>query len=482
MNDVVLTALVLGNKKVICDNNRVEILNVLSFDFKKKLIQTKGKYVCVIDSDDEISSNYFDVILNKIDKTDFDCCFINNSFNYKYTGDIKYLNNTDIMKYKPIINDYIWSYVYEKRRFITLIQTKTVEKFELCVNDLFKRNECITEKIYFHNVNSHNYFGISFLVSRKQSLFFDNIIYLGSYCNGLFNGYVSWIMGIGKAFSKKFKITILYDKIHEVTLKRFSEYFDCVQIDNKNNYVCKNLICTYSTFYYPRNIIYLDKSFVFIHGNMSDYKGVQRYKDDIYSEYIAVSKTAAYKAMGYFNTDRIGYIYNPYVVDKTKIKPHLSLVSTLRYAPVKRIDRIEKMAKMLDELQIPYTWNVFTDKWYLSSKGGLVFRKPVTDVLPYVKTADYLVLLSDSESFSYALIEALTVNTKVVVTPFECINDIGVEDEKNAFVIPYNYFDEGMERLLKEKLIQIYNHKNMEFEYEYDYSNFKGYEDVFYEG
>ena len=139
MNDVVLTALVLGNKKVICDNNRVEILNVLSFDFKKKLIHTKGKYVCIIDSDDEISSNYFDVILNKIDKTDFDCCFINNSFNYKYTGDIKYLNNTDIMKYKPIINDYIWSYVYEKRRFITLIQTKTVEKFELCVNDLFKR-------------------------------------------------------------------------------------------------------------------------------------------------------------------------------------------------------------------------------------------------------------------------------------------------------------------------------------------------------
>ena len=482
MNNVILSVLVLGNKNISYDSEKVEITNVNPLEFKKKLIESKGKYICVIDGDDDISSNYFNMILNKINESNFDCCYLSSTFNYEYTSNIKFLKNSSLMQYKPSIYDYIWSYVYEKKRFITLIQTKSEEKFNLCINELFKKTDCITEKIYFHNINSYNQFNISFLTSRKKNIYLDNIIYLGSYCNGIFNGYVSWIIEIGKAFSSKYNITILYDKIHNETLKRFSKYFKCIKLENKNNYVCKNLICTYSTFYYPRNIIHLNKNFLFIHGNMSDYKDARKFNDDIYSEYIAVSKTTAYKAKGYYNTSKINYINNPYIVDKNIIKPHLSLISTLRYSPIKRIDRIEKMAKLLDELNIPYTWNIFTDKWTFPSKGGLVFRKPVTDVLPYVKNADYLVLLSDSEAFPYSIIEALTLNTKVIVTPFDSIKDLKIENEKNAFVIPFEYFNDGNEEELKNKLVQIYKQKNVEFDFEYNYDNFKDYENIFYKG
>ena len=68
----------------------------------------------------------------------------------------------------------------------------------------------------------------------------------------------------------------------------FSKRFTCVKIDPKTNYLCDRLLVTYSTYFYPRNIICIDKNYLFIHGNPSDYKNSRHYKDDIYSEYCLI--------------------------------------------------------------------------------------------------------------------------------------------------------------------------------------------------
>jgi hypothetical protein len=71
---------------------------------------------------------------------------------------------------------------------------------------------------------------------------------------------------------------------------RFSLNYKCIEYHNNINYVGDKLLCTYSTFFYPKNIYSLEESIMFIHGIMSDYKNAAKYKDKLYDRYIAVSK------------------------------------------------------------------------------------------------------------------------------------------------------------------------------------------------
>ena len=211
---------------------------------------------------------------------------------------------------------------------------------------------------------------------------------------------------------------------------------------------------------------------------MSDYENAMKYYDDIYTNYVAVSKVASIKAKGYFPTDEIEYVLNPYKLDR-EVKKRMKLTSTLRSTKVKRIDRIEKMAKLMDELDIPYTWEVFTDKNENTNIKGLIFRERISDPLPYVKDSDYFVLLSDSESFSYSVIEALSVNTKVVVTPLPVYNEIGVIEDENAIVIPFEYFDDENTDKLKDVILSMYEVMDKPIEYKPSEELENGYNEIF---
>jgi len=242
--------------------------------------------------------------------------------------------------------------------------------------------------------------------------------------------------------------------------------------------MCDRLLVTYSSYFYPKNIVNLDRSYLFIHGNMSDYENVVKYYDDIYTNYIAVSKTSAEKAKGYFPTETIEYVINPYKIDE-EIKPRLKLTSTLRYTKVKCPERIEKMAKIMTELDIPYTWEVFTDKRENTNVGGLIFRERTPNPLPYVKDSDYFVLLSDSEACSYSILEALSVNTKIIVTPLGMYEELGLINNDIATIIPFEYFDDDNTDKLKEIILKIYKDKDKKVNYKLDESLWDKYNEIF---
>ena len=218
---------------------------------------------------------------------------------------------------------------------------------------------------------------------------------------------------------------------------------------------------------------------MFIHGNICDYPNAKPFVDDIYTKYIAVSKIAAQKAKGYFPTDNIEYLYNPFLLDDKLLKPHLTLVSAQRYSEVKRPERIEIIANILRELEIPFTWNVFTDKFENTNKDGLIYRRRVINPLPYMKDADYFVLLSDSEALPYCVVEALSLNTKVIVTPLEAFEELGVVDKENGYVVPFDYFKEENKDKLIELVQTIYKNKDKEINYTFDKELYSGYNDIF---
>ena len=474
-----LTIIILGSK-----NKGFESKDDVDFVFSNgtniaKLIKSiNSKYFLFVREEDKLSDDFFIVVKNKI-KEDFDSCFINYKINYDYKSKVRILHNEyELSQYLPLVGEYIWSFIFDREKFIPILG---LEKD--LINDYVKNNftnrKVINKVIYFHNPNTKRIISKWIYNDIKDEIRIKNLIYVAGGCNGIFNGYVSWLKNLGRCFSKKYKITILYDEIHPTTLKLFSEFFDCIQYNPGINYINESYTAPYTNYFYPKNIINLGESYMFIHGCMSDYDNSMRFKDDLYSHYVGVSKVASKKAVGYFPTDNIETIWNPFKIDEKMVKPHLMLCSAHRTAKVKKPERVEKMAKMLDELGIPYTWNLFTDVNENTNKGGLVIRSRVSNPLPYINDADYFVLLSESEAMPYSVLEALSLNTKVIVTPLEAFFELGVKDGENGIVVPHEFFDDGNEKKLKEILIKAYLEKDKKINYKFDESLYAGYNDIF---
>ncbi len=476
------TFIILGNKHQFKGDTPFNIL-YYEGNIKDIIKKVDTKYTIFIREDDYLTKEYFDKIIEKT-KEDFDCCYINFSVNYINKGNNKIPTDYDeLKKTLPVYGSYIWSFIFKTNLLLETLSISDITKFNEIIKDKFKNTDCINDIVYVHNQGVKEVLKEKYLcyLDYKKTYVVKNAIYIGKGCSGTFNGYVTWVRHIGKIFGNKYDITLLHDELGNKITKEFNSYFKCVKVDNRINYVCERLLVTYNTYFYPRNIICIDKNFVFIHGNSSDYKNARHFHDDIYTDYIGVSKVSADKAKGYYPREKINHILNPFVLDKELVRPHLKLVSAMRSSDIKRVDRIKYFAKILDELDIPYTWNLFTDKNENTCVNGLIYRTRVVNPMPYINDADYFVLLSDSEACPYCILEALSVNTKVIVTPLEAFFELGVEDGKNGFVIPFDYFEEENKEKLVELIKKIYDNKDLKFRYKYSKENYKKYNDLFTE-
>lgn len=155
-------------------------------------------------------------------------------------------------------------------------------------------------------------------------------------------------------------------------------------------------------------------------------------------------------------------IYNPLVYSEKK---SLLLVSATRIPALdkgKNAERMLKLAKMLNDKEIPFLWFNFSDAPLQNAPKGFVNVGHFAELQPYIKRADYLVQLSDHEGFGYSVLEALMVGTAVICTPFETTKELGVVDGKNGYIIPFD-LDFDVEKLLKVP----------EFTYTYDNDKIK---------
>ena len=474
-----LTIIVLGNFDKISEDKNIEIRYSNGTNINELINKAKGKYITFIKEEDKITKDYLEKVISKT-KEDFDSCFINYIIEYNYKNELKICKNKNELAHnKPYYGEYLWSFIFKKNKLKKMIEMSESIDFDNQVDNEFVKTTAIETIIYYHNPRGKRLIKMMPYSDIKRNEYYKNIIYLGNSANGTFNGYISWVKNLGRCFSKKYDITILYDNITSVTYSSFSKYFKCIKRCNSINYVCDGLSVTYSTYFYPKNIFTLDENFMFIHGNMSDYPNSRKFYDDIYSHYIAVSKIAAKKAVGYFPTKKIESIINPFKLDKELLKPHLKLTSAFRYSDVKRPDRVEKIAHILNALDIPYTWNLFTDKKENTNDFGLIYRKRVTNPIPYIQDSDYFVHLSDSEAMPYCILEALAVNTKVVVTPLEAYEELKIKDGENGYIIPFEYFEKGNEDKLIEIVKKMYENKKMKCSYKINEKLWNDYNYVF---
>ena len=79
----------------------------------------------------------------------------------------------------------------------------------------------------------------------------------------------------------------------------------------------------------------------------------------------------------------------------------------------------------------------------------------------------------------YCIMEAIAVNTKVIVTPLEAYEELGIVNEKNGYIVPFNYFEEKNKKKLVSFIKKIYKEKEKKVKIKLNNSLWEKYNDIF---
>lgn len=260
-----------------------------------------------------------------------------------------------------------------------------------------------------------------------------------SYINDV-GGVETFCYNFCKVMSKYFDIVCLYDQIDPRQLARFQEVVKCVKNDPGIPVVCDTLIVNRLMCVIPDNISYV-KSIQMVHGvKQNDSWKIPKDRDYIVNV-SEVSKNS-------FGSDDGIVIHNLTLPEK--VDRALLLVSTIRVGASDKQGndaRCVKFARMLSDSGIPYVWLYFGNQPIANALPEMKYMGVSYNIKPYIKMADYLVLLSGAEAYSYSLLEALELHTPVIVTPLDQNDEMGIDDGVNGYIVPFEVDGFDMQRL-----------------------------------
>lgn len=249
-------------------------------------------------------------------------------------------------------------------------------------------------------------------------------------------GMETWIYNIAKRWGKTHDITVVYDNADPKQIDRLRELVKCVE------YVGQDFEFDTAVWCYDFLGFEKTKAKRKIHVVHADYshtynfdKGASKlpFVDEVY----AVSARAAKSASKLFNVDT-EVLYNPMEVEVQKRQ--LRIVSATRLTHEKGLERMVKLDNALQKAGVDYIWDIYTpsyDEKEIISRfsESVAFHKPIMSMMNKMKKYDFLVQLSDSESFGYSIVEGMMLGLQLVVTAIPVLPELNV-NEHNAIVVP----------------------------------------------
>lgn len=247
-------------------------------------------------------------------------------------------------------------------------------------------------------------------------------------------------------YAKKYEITVFYQTADQEQLEHLSKYVRCVKLE-KNDFVkCKKLFCCFN-----REILNqceADKKYLVLHG---DYKNmIERDQlplsalpvDDRIDEYLGVSQLVCdswYELTGI----KAKNVFEPVVLNDAE-RP-LLFVSATRLTPEKGWTRMVQLADKLDEMNVNYTWFIYTNTNRPATKN-MVLLEPRLDIADKIGAYDAFIQLSDNEGFCLSIAEALMRNVPVIATDLPVLKELGLNDS-NSIILPFDMSDIPVERI-----------------------------------
>ena len=287
----------------------------------------------------------------------------------------------------------------------------------------------------------------------------DNIFYIRDLSE--IGGVETFIWEMVKKY-QSYDIAVVYKTAHRKQLERLDKYCMCYKHTNQK-IKCKTAIINWDT-----SII------DFIEDGADIYQTIHGdYSNPVYTwrplthprikKYICITKHVLKTFSELMKVDNVMLGYNPLSIDPQE--KLLILVSATRLSPIKGKTRMEKLGNALNDAGINYIWYVFTNDTEAIKNDNIVYMKPRLDVGKWIAKADYVVQLSDTEACSYTINEALYRNIPVITTPLPYLEEIGVKDGVNAYILD---FDCNNMKHIVDNIMNIpkFNFKRLEDSYD----------------
>lgn len=251
--------------------------------------------------------------------------------------------------------------------------------------------------------------------------------------------------------AKKYDFKFYYKEANPKQIKRLSQYIEVRKY--KEPIKCDKFFCNYGL---DIEVEAKEK----YHIAHCDYKQVS-FKPIRYEgfKYIGVSQLAC-DSFKELTGEDIELIYNPVEIEKPKVEKYnddkLHLISATRLTKEKGLERMQKLAKMLDKSGIDYEWLIYSNKHKEKIGKNVIYKEPKLDIIEEIAKADYLVQLSDCEAFCYSVIESLMVGTPVIVTNLPVFKELGLINEKNAYICDFNMSNVDLHKISQKSLKTAY--------------------------
>lgn len=268
-----------------------------------------------------------------------------------------------------------------------------------------------------------------------------NVIYFPSL--HIVGGVETYCYEMALKYGKDYDITIVYKQGDPKQMQRLREVTRVIKFQDGDK-----IICDVFLFGWGWDIIDSVEAKEYVQTYHADFKarGISPCMDERVTKRYGVAENTTIGIREHFNMD-VETMYNPYTVKRPRKVLHL--ISATRLSPDKGYNRMLMLADALEKADIPYLWTIYTDKPQDTGHPSMVCLPTRLDILDFVAKADYLVQLSDSEGYSYSIVEALSVGTPVICTEFGVAKEQGVENGKTGFILPFDMSEIPVDEIYK---------------------------------
>lgn len=386
-----------------------------------------GENLVFVDADDMVTKDFVKVLLDKIDSEDFDYCL----FSWHYNGE-----DVIIEDEPPVWNTSACNCIYKRtlignERFNPDIRIGEDGEFNSRVRKGKKAN--ITKVLYFYNTTNEQ--SVTYNARGWKAIKHTNVLYANDL--HMIGGVETYLYEMVKKYHK-LDICVCYKTGDKNQIQRLKKLVPVYRVDENTKIFCKVAIINYDTSIIDQ--IVEGDVYQTIHGDYSNphYQalGIAVHTDDRLKGYITITHYSE-KSFEKLTGIKPMFSYNPLSIEEESEKP-IILLSALRLRPEKGTERMKLLINALNKYNVNYLWYIFADEQWDVDDSHLVFIKPRLDLGYFMEQADYLVQLSDTECCSYSINEMLFRNKPVIVTPLPYLEEIGVKDGKNAYIMEFD--------------------------------------------
>lgn len=263
-------------------------------------------------------------------------------------------------------------------------------------------------------------------LNLKNVIYFPNINCVG--------GIETFTYEMGLKYGKSYDLTLIYQNGDPGMIAKIAKVMRVIKYRRDDHIVCDTFI-----FGYGHEIIDNVTAKNIIQTFHADY--ICRHLNPCFDERIThrfgvADNTTDGIREHYEWAKDIETMYNPYTPKKPR--KVLRLISATRLSAEKGMNRMIAFADALDKSNVPFHWDIYTDIHRDFPNKSVAVMPPRLDVLDFIADADYLVQLSDTEGYSYSIVEALSVGTPVICTEIPVARENGVIDGKTGFILPFD--------------------------------------------